>query len=472
MLSALNYARASRARFVDELAELVRFPSVSAQPELAHAVLECAHWLVGHLRRIGFQEIDVISTTGHPIVRAVWRQAPGLGWLLIYGHYDVQPVGPPAHWHTPPFGAVRRGDHLYGRGASDNKGQMFAHLKALESWLASERQLPLNVLCVLDGEEEVGSPGLQDLIRRVPGLFRCGAAVLSDTAIPAPDTPALTYALRGSVSVELSVWRDGPALHSGTFGGAIPGAVDGLVSILARLHTPSGRIAIPGFYDNVLLLEDAERVKLRRAGPSDSQLLERAAATAAGGEPGYTLYEHTVIRPSLVVTGLAGGYTGRGPMSVIPPRAAAKLNLRLVPAQDPGTAVAQLGSFATSLTPPGLHVSLETHATAAPVIVDVTHPVVQAAARAYQTTFGRKPRLIRSGGTIPVVSSLDRLRMPVVLMGFGLPDDHPHGPDERLHLPTFHRAVETSIRFLRHAAEAVLPTPAPSFWTAPRSRSA
>jgi acetylornithine deacetylase/succinyl-diaminopimelate desuccinylase-like protein len=472
VLLALNYARAWRARFVDELAELVRFPSVSAQPERAEAVSRCANWLAAHFQRIGFREVDVITTIGHPIVRAVWRGAPGRGWLLIYGHYDVQPVGPPAPWRTPPFGAVRSGEHLYGRGASDDKGQMFAHLKALESWLASERRLPLNVVCVLDGEEEVGSPSLQRLMHTAPALFRCGAAVVSDMAILGPDTPAITYALRGSVSLELSVLRSGPALHSGIFGGAIGGAVDGLAHILAGLHTPGGRISIPGFYDDVLDLQDAERANLMRTGPGDADILERAGATSATGEQGYTVYERTVARPSLVVTGLVGGYTGRGPMSIIPAQATAKLNLRLVPTQDANTVETQVRGFVSSATPPGLRARLETHAKAGPVIVDVTHPVLQVAAHAYHATFGRRPRLIRNGGTIPIVSILHGLRIPVVLMGFALPDDGPHGPDERLHLPTFQRGVETSIRFLQGAAEAILPTPAPSFWSESRSQPA
>jgi acetylornithine deacetylase/succinyl-diaminopimelate desuccinylase-like protein len=264
--------------------------------------------------------------------------------------------------------------------------------------------------------------------------------------------------------------RVGTALHSGVFGGAICGAADGLAGLLAQLHGRDGRVALPGFYDNVVELSAAERALLRREGPDDAELVRRAGSPAVRGEHDYSLYERTVARPSVVVTGLSAGYTGPGPMAIIPAHAAAKLNFRLVATQNPDTVASQLRDFLAREAPPGLTVSAKMYGKAAPVVVNVRHPVVQAAATAYRATFARPPGWIRSGGTIPIASLLHREHIPVVLMGFALPDDRPHGPDERMHLPTFQLAVETSIRFLHYAAEALPPTSGPAF-CAENSRS-
>jgi acetylornithine deacetylase/succinyl-diaminopimelate desuccinylase-like protein len=448
MNAALDYARANRARFVRELIELVRFPSVSGRQAHAADLERCAAWLADHLRALGLDGVRNVPTAGAPFVLAERRRhgssAPS---LLVYGHYDVQPAD--ETWRSPPFAPLVRGENLYGRGASDDKGQFFTHLKAIESWLRATGEPPVDVVVMLDGEEEVGSPGLLSWLTRHADELRCDAVVISDMPMFGKAQPALTSSMRGSVSLELEVSRAGAGLHSGNFGGAIPNPLAALCRVLASLHGADGRVAVPGFYDEVRQVSPAERELMRRVGPTDAALLEDAGVSAGVGEPGFSLYERTTIRPAVTVAGCSGGYQGEGSKAVIPARASAKLDVRLVPDQQPGDIARRFAAHVERLTPAGVESRLRIRATTSPVSADTEHPAVQAALQAYRSGFGVPAVLRRLGGSLPVASFFQRrLGLPLLLMGFALPDDRIHGPDEKLHLPTFFRAIDTSIALM------------------------
>jgi acetylornithine deacetylase/succinyl-diaminopimelate desuccinylase-like protein len=446
---ANQFARKQRRRALAELTRLLRFPSVSAQPRHAADLRRCALWLARHLRRIGLEQVRILRTPRHPIVLAEWRHAPGRPTVLIYGHYDVQPPEPLEEWGSPPFEPTVRGRDLHARGASDDKGQIFAHVKALEAYLCTAGRLPVNVRCVFEGEEEVGSASLRRLVRSHPGAFAADVAVVSDTRIPGPDQPALTYALRGGLSLEIEVRGPPRDLHSGSFGGAILNPLQALCEMIASLHDGDGRVAIPGFYDRVRRWSPLERQRMARSGPADAQILRDAGVEQGWGERGYSLYERTTVRPALTVNGMSGGYDGPGSKSVIPARASAKLNLRLVPDQEPREIARLLRRHVSRHCSGALRCAVRVSSMAWPVYLDRRHPALEAAALAYRDSFGTPPVFLRSGGTIPIVGTLQReLRIPVVLMGFALPDDGMHAPNEKLHLPTFFRAIETCIGFL------------------------
>ena len=448
--AAVAYARRTESRFVGDLARFVSFASVSAQPARARDVQACADWLAAHLRGIGLADATAHPTAGHPIVCATWRRRPGAPTLLVYGHYDVQPVEPVSAWSSPPFEPTRIGDRLVGRGASDDKAQLLAHVAALESYLRTAGGPPVNVVCVFEGEEESGSRSLAPFLLAQRDRLRPDLAVVSDTTMLGAERPALTYALRGNLVLELAVRGPSHDLHSGNFGGAVANPLESLCALLASLHDEHGRVAVARFYDRVVPLSPAERDLMARNGPSDAELL-RSSGSAAAGEPGFTLYERSTARPSLSVTGVAGGYAGAGAKAVVPARAVAKLDVRLVPRQDPRT-IEQLirRHVATHARVP---TSVSVIAASPPARSDLTHPLLQAAAAAYARGFGRRPALVRSGGTVPVVAMLqERLGVPTALLGFGLPEDRMHAPNESAHLPTFARAIETCIWFLHEAA--------------------
>jgi acetylornithine deacetylase/succinyl-diaminopimelate desuccinylase-like protein len=446
---ALAYARVHRQRFLGELKEFIRFPSISAQPRHAEDVASCAEWLAEHLRRIGLDEVRTVPTRRHPIVFARWRGAPDRPTVLIYGHYDVQPADPLRDWRSPPFEPTLRGDNLFGRGACDNKGQMLIHAKALEAYLQTGRALPVNVTCLFEGEEEIGSPHLLPFVARNRRALAADAVLMSDTVMLAPDRPAITYATRGALYLELVLHGPGHDLHSGNYGGVVLNPLQALSEIIARLHDGTGRIAIPGLYRRVRRWSAAERARMAHFGPSDEAILEDALSERGWGEPGYSLYERLTLRPALTVNGLSGGYQGPGGKGVIPARAAAKLSFRLVADQDPEEIERLVRAQIARLTPPGVRASLRTLARAKPALVDPGHPAVRAAIAACGKGFGTAAALLRSGGTIPVVSTFQELLgAPTVLMGFALPDDNMHAPNEKFHLPIFNDGIASVIWFL------------------------
>lgn len=450
----LSYVRTQWPRFVSELREFARFPSISAQPDHAQHVRACGEWLASHLRHIGIRNVNLVRTPRHPIVVArhiVSRTAPT---LLIYGHYDVQPVDPPAAWRVPPFSATIRDGYLFGRGVSDDKGQLFAHVKALESWLRNQQQPPVNIQCVFEGEEEIGSPNLLPFLDGHRESLRADAVVISDMAIPSPDQPAITCALRGALTFELQVTGPPLDLHSGQFGGAVLDPGQALCEIIATLHHRDGQIAIANFYDTVRDWSAATRSYMRKYGPSESEVQRRAGTKKLWGESGRSAYERLTVRPSLTVSGILSGYNGPGFKGVIPSHATAKLGFRLVPDQDPGTVERLFREHIRAVSPPQVQVTVRRLSAARPVVLDPRTPPMQAAALAYRQVFGKTPQLLRSGGTVPVVEYFARAwRVPVVLMGFALPDDRAHGPNERFYLRNFRRGIATSILFMHHLAK-------------------
>lgn len=462
-MASRDHACAHRDRFLEELKRFIRFPSVSAQSKHAGDVRQCAGWLAGHLKKIGMDGVRLIATPRHPIVYAEWMRARGRPTVLIYGHYDVQPPDPLTEWKTPPFEPTVRGKHLYGRGACDDKGQLFAHVKALESCLRTAGRLPVNVRCLFEGEEEIGSPNLRPFLERNARALAADAAVMSDTRMLGLDRPALTYSLRGGLGMEIEVTGPERDLHSGAFGGAVHNPLQALCEILARLHDREGRIAIPGFYDRVRALDPRERSYMASTGPPDAKILADARTGRSWGERGFSLYERTTVRPSLSICGLTGGYQGEGSKAIIPARASAKLSFRLVPDQDPAEIEALARSHLARLTPPTVRSRIVTHLRSRPAEIDRRHPAVRAAATAYRRGFGTAPVFLRSGGSIPVVNLFQEvLGIPTALMGFALPDDRIHAPNERFYLPNFDRGIATCRAFLEEMAAVGLRTAIPA----------
>lgn len=454
-LRALNYARRHRSRSVTELKEFVRFPTVSIQPQHAPDLRRCAAWLASHLRRIGLEHVRVVATGRHPIVYASWLHAPGRPTILIYGHYDVQPAEPLAEWRSPPFEPVVLGNNLYGRGACDDKGQLFTHIKAMEAYLKTERRLPVNVKCIFEGEEELGgSPGFDSFVSRNRNALRADAALMSDTRMLGPGRPALGYSQRGNIRFELEVRGPQQDLHSGNFGGAVHNPLQALCEILAGLHDSSGRVTIPGFYNKVREWSPEEREFMAKNGPKDLEILRDARVPKPWGETGYSLYERVTIRPALTFNGIGGGYQGAGVKTVIPARALAKISIRTVPDQDPKELEAQFRRYLAEVVPPSVSVAIRTLSASNAALINRNHPALRAAALAYRKGFGFSPVFLRSGGSIPAASIFQKaLGIPTVLMGFALPDDHIHAPNEKFHLPNFYRGIETSIWYLAEAAK-------------------
>jgi acetylornithine deacetylase/succinyl-diaminopimelate desuccinylase-like protein len=442
-----------RQRCLTELKEFVRIPSVSSQPKHAPDVKRCADWLANHLRQIGLENVRVINTQRHPIVYADWLHAPAGPTVLVYGHYDVQPVEPLNEWLTPPFEPTVRDQNLYGRGACDDKGQLFAHLKAIEFYLRSTRRLPVNVKCLFEGEEEIGSPNLKPFVARHRRALACDTVVMSDTRMLGADRPAITYALRGALSLELEVKGAPGDLHSGNYGGALHNPLQALCEIVAKLHDRSGRITIPGLYDRVRCWGTRERDYMARVGPKDQEILFHARAARGWGERGYSLYERTTIRPALNVTGITGGHQGTGGKSIVPARALAKIDIRLVPDQQPAEIEQLLRAHVAELTPATVRSEVRTFFRTNPAVVERNHQAMRAASVAYRKGFGVSPVFVRSGGSIPVVNEFQELLgAPTILMGFALPDDSIHAPNEKFHLHNLFKGIDTCIAFLREVS--------------------
>jgi acetylornithine deacetylase/succinyl-diaminopimelate desuccinylase-like protein len=447
--TATAFVRSNFGRFVRELQEFVSFPSVSAKPRHVSDIRKCAAWLAGHLQKIGLPRVKIVPIKRSPIIYAEWLHACGRPTVLIYGHYDVVPPEPLSEWKSPPFQPVVRGKDLFGRGACDDKGQLFCHVKALETLLQTERALPVNVKCLFEGEEEINSPNLATFVERNQRVLSADVAVMSDTRFLAPGRPAIAYALRGKLIAELEVRGPGHELHCGNFGGAVHNPLDALCRILTTLHDRQGRLAIPGFYNRVRRWSQAEREYMASTGPSDSEILRDAGAAKAWGESGYSDYERTTIRPAVSINGIVGGYQGEGSKAVIPATAVAKLDFRLVPDQEPREIERLLREHIAHVTPPSVRSAVRILATAPAALVDRRHPALRAAAFAYRKGFGVSPVLLRSGGTIPVTHTFQRvLGVPTVLMGFALPEDRIHAPNEKFHLPNFFRGIQTCIWFL------------------------
>ena len=449
--TAITHARDNRPRYLDWFKDLLAIPSISAQREHAADVQRAAEWLLDTMQAIGLKKTTLYSTPGHPIVYGEWLEAgPQTPTVLIYGHYDVQPPDPLDEWTTPPFEPTIRGEDIFARGATDDKGQLLTHLAAVDALLRAEGKLPVNVKFFIEGEEEIGGEHLDDFIAGHTDLLTADCGLISDTAMAGPQQPVIVYGLRGLVYFEVTVRSADHDLHSGIYGGAIHNPLNALAAIIAAMHDETGRITIPNFYDDVLPLTESERVTLEQI--PDTYLAE-TGARKLWGEPQFTARERTTARPSFDVHGIMGGYTAEGQKTVIPARATAKMSLRLVPHQDPLKVAGQFTRHIQNLAPDTVTVAVERKSYGYPALIDRDDPAIVAAANAYQTAFGNKPLFRREGGSIPVVATLQRLlNLPVAMMGFGLPDDRLHAPNEKFHLPNFYRGIEASIHFLHEYA--------------------
>lgn len=448
--SALNYARQNQAAHLSRLCDWLRIPSISTSPEHAPDVRRAADFAAQYLRAIGMDKTEVRETAGYPVVYAESMTDPHLPTLLIYGHFDVQPTDPNEEWTRPPFEPTLDGDNLYARGASDDKGQALAVLAALESYFKTSGALPVNVKVLLEGEEEITSPNLAPYIQSHTDELRADAILIADQDMLDPQHPVVMWGLRGILYVEIEVTGPARDLHSGTFGGSVDNPFNVLVRLLSQLQDgETRRISIPNFYDNIEELNDEERALISQAPVNDDVGIYLTGAPQLGGEMGYPLAERISVRPTLEVHGIAGGFTGEGSKTVIPARATAKVSMRLVPRQMPEEIFESLKSYLQSLCPPTVKLNVNKIGQAVPVKVDYKHPAIQAAAAAYERGFGHKPVYLRGGGSLPIVHDMiEMLHVPVVMIGFGLPDDRTHAPNEKIHLPNFYHGIETVIHYL------------------------
>jgi acetylornithine deacetylase/succinyl-diaminopimelate desuccinylase-like protein len=448
--SAIVFAQQNRPRFLEELKALLRIPSISTLPEHKDDVRRAAETLAAELKRIGMENVRLIETAGHPLVYADWLHATGKPTALLYGHYDVQPPDPLDEWLSPPFEPAERNGNLYARGAVDDKGQMYMHVKALESLLATEGKLPLNVRVILEGEEEVGGEGIATYVASKPADMAADFALVSDTEMFAPGLPTLCVGLRGMIYTEIEVRGAKTDLHSGMYGGAAPNPFIALSQIIAKLKDESGHILIPGLYDK-LIPPSREELTAWESLPFDEEhyRLTEVGAKTLVGEEGYSVLERTWARPTLDVHGMPGGFIGAGAKTVIPAKALAKVSIRLVPDMTPAESFALYSDYIQHLTPPGVTVDVRLIHSGDPCIISVDNPYIQAATAALREIWGRETVFIRSGGSIPIVGDFARhLNLPSVMMGFGLPDDNLHAPNEKFLISNFYQGTESIIRFL------------------------
>ncbi len=438
MEKVFAHLKANEAAFVDQLCDYVRFPSVSAQTEKhGDDMKACGQWLLTHCRAIGL-DAALHPTPGNPILVARTPRRPGRKHFLVYGHYDVQPPEPFELWKTPPFEPRLEGRSLFGRGASDNKGQNLAHLKAVEAYFKTGTALPVDLTFVIEGEEEVGSRNLADFLRANRDLLKCDAVVISDTGMPDKKTPALTYALRGISALEIKLTGPARDLHSGIFGGSIENPATALCRLLARVHDKNGRVAIPGFYDDVAPLSKYEREQFKKLPLNEAQYRRLLGVPSLFGEKGFTHHEQRSARPTFEINGLTSGYQGEGSKTIVPSWASVKITLRLVPDQKPAKIQKLVQAHLRKLCPPTVKIELRGGHGGDPYLVSPTSPLAQAAMRALKKGFNAEPIAMREGGSIPIVNDFKRiLGADTLLLGLALPDDNAHSPNEKFDLDCF-----------------------------------
>jgi acetylornithine deacetylase/succinyl-diaminopimelate desuccinylase-like protein len=463
MQLVLDYLKRNQPRFVAELCDYLRLPSVSAQPQHKKDLRACAEWLARHCRQIGLTAA-VCPTQGHPIVIAktpvgssAFRRS-GLTQprkrgnpnverphFMVYGHYDVQPPEPLDLWKSPPFEPRIAGRAIFARGTTDNKGQHFAHFKAVEAYLKTGTPLPCDLTFVIEGEEEVGSANLAKFLKSHRNELKCDAVVVSDTGMPDADHPALTYALRGIIAFEITVQGPSRDLHSGIFGGAVDNPAMALSQLLARLRDANGRVAVPGFYDDVAPLSAYERKQFKRLPTSDRELRKLLGVKKLFGERGFTPLEQRSARPTFEINGLTSGYQGTGSKTIVPAWARAKITCRLVPDQRPARIRKVVCNYLRKICPPTVRLEIEAGHGAETYLVSPTSPQAQAALRALREAFHREPVLLREGGSIPIVNDFKKiLGADSLLLGLGLPEDNAHSPNEKFDLDCFENGQRMS----------------------------
>lgn len=443
--AALKQADQNQEQYRDDLCELLRIASISADPAYKDEVRKASAWLVSRLEKMGLTT-ETIETPGHPLVYAESPPVPGKPVALVYGHYDVQPPDPLDEWTTPPFEPDIRDGKVFARGATDDKGQMLTHVNSVAAWLAAGEKLPLQVKLLIEGEEEVGSEHLENFLAENREKLACECVVISDTSQFAPGVPAITYGLRGIAYYEIQLTGPSHDLHSGVFGGAVANPAIALAKMLAGLIEDSGRINVPGMYDDVVELTAAERAEFAGLPFDEAEFKSQLHVKELAGEEGYTTLERRWARPSFDVHGITSGYQGEGAKTVLPAKASAKISFRLVPNQNPQKITAGLRQRLEELLPPGIKMELNVHHGAPGVVMPLESPYLQAAADAIETGFGNRPVLIREGGSIPIVNAFaETLGADVLLLGWGQNDDNLHSPNEKFSLDDYHRGTRASV---------------------------
>jgi acetylornithine deacetylase/succinyl-diaminopimelate desuccinylase-like protein len=439
----------NQARFLDELKNFLRIPSISTLPEHRPDVERAAQFVADSLRGAGLENVEIISTAKHPLVYADWLHAPGKPAVLCYGHYDVQPADPLEFWQSPPFEPEVRNGSIYGRGTADDKGQMYMHLKAVEALRAVNGTLPVNLKFLIEGEEEVGGESIAQYVAQNQQKLKADVALVSDTALYAPGVPTLCIGLRGLIYLEVEATGPARDLHSGLYGGAAPNAVFGLIELLAKVKNSRGEIKVPGVYEDVEPPAPAEKESWARLPFKEKDFLKKeVGSTKLTGESKYSVLERIWARPTFEVHGVAGGFTAAGSKTVIPAKATAKVSIRLVPRQDPEKIIAAFRQFLKKNTPRGIQLEVRVLTASPGLMVNPDHPAIQVAARAFSDIVQKPTVFIRSGGSIPIVGDFaTHLGIPTVLMGFGLPDDALHSPNEKYSLENYYKGIMTIAHF-------------------------
>jgi len=449
-----KYIEDHKDAHLKELCELLRIPSVSTKTECKPDIERAANWVAEKLRKVGMSKVEVIPTNGHPLVYGESLGAPGKPTVLFYGHYDVQPAEPLELWTTPAFEPTVRGGNLFGRGTADDKGQVHIHLAALESLFAVEGKLPVNIKVLIEGEEEVGSANLWDFVQNNKARLQADALVVSDTSMLAPGVPSVTYGLRGLVYYEVEITGPAQDLHSGVFGGAAPNPLTILAELFAKMHDKNFRVTVPGFYDDVAKLSAAERKSLAKLPFKPKDFLKTVGSPGLAGEKGFSVAEQVWCRPTLELNGIWGGYMGEGSKTVIPSQAHAKFSCRLVPNQSPDKITKLVEKHIRKLLPKTVTCKFTTHSTGKPWVAPFTHPFFEVAHKALEKGFGKRAVFIREGGSIPFVTQMhDTFKVPCVLIGFGLPDENAHAPDEHLSLENYFGGIRAMAHFYQGLGE-------------------
>jgi acetylornithine deacetylase/succinyl-diaminopimelate desuccinylase-like protein len=453
--SAVSYARENQERFLGELKDLLRIPSVSTAPEHKEDVRRAAEYVANGLRNIGMENVEIISTERHPLIYADWLHAPGKPTVLCYAHYDVQPPDPLDEWKSPPFEPTERDRNLYARGAVDDKGQLWMEVKAIEALMrAHGGKLPLNVKFIVEGEEEVGGKSIAEYVRKEKAKLKADFALVCDTELFAPDLPTLIVGLRGLVYTEIEAYGPKTDLHSGMYGGVAPNPFFALVEIISKLKDSKGRILIPGFYKGVKQ-PTKDELKAWKHLPFNEERYRKTevGSKALTGEPGYSVLYRTWARPTLEVHGMPGGFVAPGAKTVIPARASAKISMRMVPNQDVDDVLAKYTKYVKKITPKGIETKIKVHSKGPACVVGTDNRFIKAATEALHEVFKKETVFTRSGGSIPIVADFHNvLKIPSVMMGFGLPDDNLHAPNEKFHIPNFYRGIESIILFFEKLA--------------------
>jgi acetylornithine deacetylase/succinyl-diaminopimelate desuccinylase-like protein len=441
----IDYIDAGRERFVAELAEWVKIPAISSDPAHAGDLKKNADWLAADLKKLGAERVEIWPTKGHPAVFASFMHAPGKPTLLVYGHHDVQPVEPLGEWVSPPFEPAIRDGRMWGRGVVDDKGQVHIHAKAIEAFVKTVGKLPINLKLIVEGEEEIGSINLDELMRQKQADLAADYVCVSDTAMFGRGIPSLCVGLRGLMYLEVTVTGPASDLHSGSFGGGIANPVNALARMIAKLHDDDGRILVPGFYDDVVALTAKEREEIHGLPFDEKEWLASTGSPATFGEAGYSTLERIWARPTLDCNGIGGGHQGEGAKTIIPARVTAKISCRLVPHQEPGDIAKKVGAYLEAIAPRGVRVTVRELHGGRPYLAPTDHPVFEVAKRAFSRAFGRPTVFIREGGSIPFVRTIaDVTGKPCLLMGFGQPDENAHAPNEWLDLENYHLGIKSA----------------------------